>query len=250
MSESQRRNSRVTIAKPDTKSQSLENSNSVKTKILKNQSLDTNIENSKQSVTNPSATLSIPEQNVRRHSIGTSGVASASIVQRLQQIAAESADQHTASDIDKTQAAVLKNNISSTTQGCRFEVNQPIRGSFPSASRGRAHQVMGRGISGINPGIRPMGQSRPPYLQNKRTSNPDLATVYTGMKEGKASLKPLENQIAARRYSSDMRIADFNNFRGGNINQATAEHGATTAISSYKEGNIVCFLMKTCKSHA
>ena len=200
--------------------------------------------------------MSIPEQNVRRHSIGTSGVASASIVQRLQQIAAESADQHTATDIDKTQAAVLKNNISSTAQGCRFEVSQPIRGSFANASRGRAHQVIGRGISGINPGIRPIGQNRPPYLQNKRTSNPDLATVYTGMKESKASLKPLENQIAARRYSSDMRIADFNNFRGGNINQATAEYGqqfslttgGTTATSAYKEGRFVYFHMKTCKS--
>ena len=197
--------------------------------------------------------MSIPEQNVRRHSIGTSGVASASIVQRLQQIAAESADQHTATDIDKTQAAVLQNNKSSTAQGCRFEVSQPLRGSFPSASRGRAHQVMGRGISGIHPGIRPMGQCRPPYLQNKRTSNPDLATVYTGMKQSNTGLKPLENQIAARRYSSDMRIADFNHFNKASAEQGqqfSVTTGESTATSAYKEGNFVCLRMETCKGHA
>ena len=207
MSETQRRLSRV--EKSDTKPQSLETSNSVKTKILKNQSLDQNIESSKQNATNPGASLCIPEQNVRRHSIGTSAVASASIVQRLQQIAAESADPK--SDIDKKPAGVLNSNKSFGAQGP----------GHSNASRGRAHPMMGRGI---NPCGRPIGPNGSSFIQNKRTSNPDLATVYPGMKEKMTSLKPLENQMAARRFSSDMRIADFGHLRGGNVNQTTVDN--------------------------
>ena len=178
----------------------MENKNAVERKIIKNQSLDTNIESSKQSVVNPGTNLSIPEQNVRRHSIGTSAVASASIVQRLQQIAAES---------DKKPAGGLDCNkpFQAVPPGPRFGASQPYRNILPNAIRGRAPPIMG---PGVRPGGRPMGP-------NKRTSNPDLTTAYQGKKEDSASLRPLESQMAARRFSSDMRIADLSHLREGNM---------------------------------
>ena len=230
MSETQRRLSRV--EKCDIKSQSSETSNPVKTKILKNQSLDQNIESSKQNATNPGASLSIPEQNVRRHSIGTSAVASASIVQRLQQIAAESADPKSESDKKPAGIGVLNSNKS-------FGAHGP---GHANAGRGRAHPMMGRGI---NPSGRPIGPNGSSFIQNKRTSNPDLATVYPGMKEKMSSLKPLENQMAARRFSSDMRIADFGHLRGGNVNQTTIEN--TQPFSQRMRGNtgeLKCYFLK------
>lgn len=160
-----------------------------------NQSLDTNIEPTTQTITKTSASLIIPEQTVRRHSVGN--VASASIVERLQAIAAQKPQSNAPNKANGNR------NVGVSTDN----KVQPVRGRNP-ANRGRGNQIRGRGGVVTNSGTNPVRPVYPTNIQNKRTSNPDLATIGKGNNMEGAMLKPIANQMAARRFSSDMRITE------------------------------------------
>ena len=199
------------------------------------QSLDINVAPHMQTSTNASTSLSIPEQTVRRHSIG-SAVASASIVERLQEIAAQNKPNDTPNNVNETKNVGMS--TSNKTQpsravSLRNAALPPNRPAFVSANRGRGTAIRGRGAMVTNSGTKPV---RPVYLnniQNKRTSNPDLATTSKGNNGEGVMLKPIANQIAARRFSSEIGITDSNNYQESNQNQGTSRQESNLPGSDY-----------------
>ena len=208
---------------------SLVEKTTVDKKIVKNQSLDTNVEGAAQISDKTCASLVIPDQNVRRHSIGTSSVASASIVERLQAIAAQS-NQQQASNGEKKQDVPFTGSKENTskTAGYRFNDGLPSRNGVVYANRGRGVQIRGRGVPLMHTGAKNMNKANPNRIQEKRTSNPDLAASFTCNAEVASKLKPLGNQSSPRRFSSDMRISDFGNFKESEKNSSTAQQTSTT----------------------
>jgi hypothetical protein len=115
-------------------------------------------------------------------------------------------------EIEKKPGGVSKSNKSypGKAVGQRFVDGQSFQSSVANTNRGRAGPIMARGAAIMNTGVRPSRENSTNYTQNKRTSNPDIASAYTGKNEERAMLNPLAYQPAARRFSSDMRMTDIN----------------------------------------
>jgi len=148
-------------------------------------------------------------------------VASASIVERLQEIAAQGNQNNGSKNgIEKRPVGVSNGNKSYPikTVGPRFVDGQNSQCSVANTNRGRAGPIMPRGAAIMNTGITSSRESNYNYTQNKRTSNPDIASSYTGKNEERSILNPLAYQSAARRFSSDMRMTDINNSNRGILN--------------------------------
>ena len=161
------------------------------------------------------AGLCIPQQTVRRHSIGASTIASASIIERLRAIANENKQINSSSCEDEnsdtanpsTEGKLVSNQIKRhgtelNALNANAGTNAYERGKTAVAGNGRIPKNKNEGSTWL----RALRNS----IRRQNSSDPDLRAGIDPATGHANMLTPLNNQMAARMCTSDVRLQNTN----------------------------------------
>ena len=180
------RHQHVQIANKDTKSLPFNKTEAFKHNVQKQpQSFDVQPTTTTTSTagSNARTCLSIPQQAVRRHSVGTTSVATASIIERLQSIAAQDQQNSTLNNANTNEnrdvepTAANKGPSDRTANG-GYGGHKPNQISIVGLNKGRGAPIRCRGATANTPGSTLQNLNwQTNKVQPMGISNPDLTSI-------------------------------------------------------------------------